>query len=55
MLVYGTFGLAICYDIRFPELAQLMTRRGLNMIYLFAKELSEIPKRRQVPGLSRGV
>jgi omega-amidase len=29
---YGRFGLAICYDMRFPLLAQLMTRRGARFL-----------------------
>jgi omega-amidase len=29
---YGKFGLAICYDMRFPELAQAMAKQGCNML-----------------------
>jgi omega-amidase len=31
---FGTFGLAICYDLRFPELAAICARKGaMAMIY----------------------
>eukprot|EP01119_Soliformovum_irregulare_P002061 TRINITY_DN1211_c0_g2_i2.p1 TRINITY_DN1211_c0_g2~~TRINITY_DN1211_c0_g2_i2.p1 ORF type:complete len:211 (-),score=42.57 TRINITY_DN1211_c0_g2_i2:579-1211(-) len=29
---YGTMGVGICYDIRFPELAQLMAARGAKFL-----------------------
>jgi len=29
---YGRFGLAICYDIRFPELSMLMAKKGCQML-----------------------
>lgn len=29
---FGTFGLCICYDFRFPELGRLMALRGANLI-----------------------
>ncbi len=29
---FGTFGLCICYDFRFPELARLMTLKGAQVI-----------------------
>jgi len=29
---YCKFGLAICYDIRFPEMAQIMARKGVKFI-----------------------
>lgn len=29
---YGTFGLAICYDMRFGSLAQLMAQRGASFL-----------------------
>jgi predicted amidohydrolase len=31
---YGKFGIGICYDMRFPELAMISSRRGCKaMIY----------------------
>ena len=30
--VFGHMGLAICYDLRFPELARMMTLRGANVV-----------------------
>jgi len=30
---YGKMGLAVCYDVRFPELALLMARRGVKVIF----------------------
>ncbi len=29
---YGTIGLAICYDVRFPELSRMMVDRGAKML-----------------------
>ena len=34
---YGRFGVAICFDIRFPELFRAMARRGAEMIFLPAQ------------------
>lgn len=29
---YGKFGIGICYDIRFPELAQVMREKGCHFL-----------------------
>lgn len=34
---YGRFGLAICFDVRFPELFRAMARRGAELIFLPAQ------------------
>ena len=34
---YGRFGLAICFDVRFPELFRAMARRGAEVIFLPAQ------------------
>jgi len=31
---YGTFGVAICFDMRFPELMRLMVDEGAEMIFI---------------------
>lgn len=31
---FGTFGICICYDLRFPELARLMTLKGAKAIFV---------------------
>lgn len=31
---FGTFGLMICFDIRFPEMARIMQSRGAKMIFV---------------------
>ena len=31
---FGTFGLCICYDFRFPELSRLMALRGAKAIFV---------------------
>jgi predicted amidohydrolase len=31
---HGTFGLSICYDLRFPELFSTLAERGANVIFL---------------------
>lgn len=30
--VHGPIGIGICYDIRFPELAQIYAKKGANII-----------------------
>ena len=34
---YGRFGVAICFDVRFPELFRAMAKRGAKMIFLPAQ------------------
>ena len=34
---YGRFGVAICFDVRFPELFRAMAKRGAQMIFLPAQ------------------
>ena len=34
---FGRFGVAICFDVRFPELFRAMARRGAEMIFLPAQ------------------
>lgn len=34
---FGRFGVAICFDVRFPELFRAMARRGAQMIFLPAQ------------------
>lgn len=31
---FGVFGLCVCYDLRFPELARLMTLRGAKAVFV---------------------
>ncbi len=31
---YGTLGVAICFDMRFPELMRLMVDEGAEMIFI---------------------
>ena len=34
---YGRFGVAVCFDVRFPELFRAMAKRGARMIFLPAQ------------------
>ena len=34
---YGKMGLAVCFDLRFPELFRAMAKRGANIIFLPAQ------------------
>jgi hypothetical protein len=42
---YGKLGVAICYDVRFPEMAMIAARKGaVAMIYPGAFNLTYVPK-----------
>jgi omega-amidase len=52
---YGKFGVAICYDVRFPEMAMVAARKGaVAMIYPGAFNLMYIPMWSKVTDSSTG-
>lgn len=52
---YGKLGVAICYDVRFPEMAMIAARKGaVAMIYPGAFNLTYVPLLSNITNLSTG-